>query len=85
MHLALVFLKKHSYGLVGQRMDLKAIIKELRQERERVEEAIIALERVKIQRGKRRGRPPDWLKAISARIAEIPKRRGRPPKHVASR
>lgn len=44
-------------------MDANAILKELREERERIEEAILALERLAAAKGqKRRGRPPGWLK-----------------------
>jgi hypothetical protein len=55
-------------------MDVNKILVELRQERIQIEEAIISLERLARSRGRRRGRPPAWLSAISA-----PKRRGRPP------
>ena len=55
-------------------MDVNKILVELRQERIQIEEAIISLERLSRSRGRRRGRPPAWLSAISA-----PKRRGRPP------
>ena len=46
------------------------MLKELRSEREGVEQAILVLERMALGRGKRRGRPPAWMKTI--------KRRGRP-------
>jgi len=52
-------------------MDIAKILAELRQERERVEEAIMTLERLATGRGRRRGRPPAWMTAI--------KRLGRPP------
>jgi hypothetical protein len=58
-------------------MDINAILTELRQEREQLEEAILALERMQRSAGKRRGRPPAWLAAAVA--ADMPKRRGRPP------
>ena len=63
---------------------------ELRMEREQIEEAILTLERLARGRGRRRGRPPAWLKEAQAAIAEevasqgeeavpaAPKRRGRP-------
>jgi len=68
------------------------MLAELRLEREQVEEAILTLERLARGRGRRRGRPPSWLKdaaagtltfeedsqAVSANSVE-PKRRGRPP------
>jgi hypothetical protein len=43
-------------------------------EREQIEEAIVTLERLAQGHGKRRGRPPAWMKTIAE-----PKRRGRPP------
>jgi hypothetical protein len=55
-------------------MDVNNILAELRQERERIEEAILSLERLAIGRGKRRGRPPAWMKE-----AQEKRPRGRPP------
>ena len=55
-------------------MDVLKMLAELRQERAQVEEAIVALERLALGHGKRRGRPPVWVTAATA-----PKRRGRPP------
>jgi hypothetical protein len=52
-------------------MNLEKMLTELREEREGVEQAIFTLERLASGRGKRRGRPPAWMKAV--------KRRGRPP------
>ena len=46
------------------------MLAELKAEREGVEQAILVLERIALGRGKRRGRPPAWIKTI--------KRRGRP-------
>ena len=51
-------------------MDILRMLAELPPEREQVEEAIMVLERIASGRGKRRGRPPAWMKTI--------KRRGRP-------
>ncbi len=53
-------------------MDVNKILAELRQEREQIEDAIVSLERLARGRGKRRGRPPAWMKDASDR------RRGRP-------
>lgn len=53
-------------------MDVNKILSELRQEREQIEDAIISLERLARGRGKRRGRPPAWMKEATDR------RRGRP-------
>ena len=71
-------------------MDVDKMLAELRLEREQIEEAILTLERLARGRGRRRGRPPAWLKnaasAVEAEAGEAvaaeaePKRRGRPPK-----
>jgi hypothetical protein len=42
-------------------MDLTKMIADLQSERERLDEAILALERLAANKGKRRGRPPKWL------------------------
>jgi hypothetical protein len=73
-------------------LDVDKMLAELRLEREQIEEAILTLERLARGRGRRRGRPPGWLKeAASGTLgitdegdlsiigAEAPKRRGRPP------
>ena len=76
-------------------MDVDKMLAELRLEREQIEEAILTLERLARGRGRRRGRPPGWLKdAANATSllseedtedlngnghASEPKRRGRPP------
>jgi len=57
-------------------MDLWKILAELQEERTRIEEAIVALERLTLGQGKRRGRPPTWIAALKDRPL---KRRGRPP------
>ena len=54
-------------------MDVNKILLELRQEREQIDDAIISLERLARGRGKRRGRPPNWMKQADER------KRGRPP------
>jgi hypothetical protein len=56
-------------------MHVSKMLLDLRQERDRIDEAIIVLERLAQGRGKRRGRPPGWLKTLR----DAPKRRGRPP------
>jgi len=61
-------------------MELAAILKELHDERESVEAAIFSLERLAAGQGKRRGRPPGWMKQLE-KVTDTPKRkRGRPPK-----
>jgi hypothetical protein len=52
-------------------MNLIKILAELRREREQIDEAIMSLERLVAGSGRRRGRPPKWLKAY--------KHAGRPP------
>ncbi len=58
-------------------MDVAKILEELRQERERIETAILSLERLARGQGKRRGRPPAWLSETST-LTTV-RRRGRPP------
>jgi hypothetical protein len=71
-------------------LDVDKMLAELRLEREQIEEAILTLERLARGRGRRRGRPPAWLKDAAASLAENgeadslaggaePRRRGRPP------
>jgi hypothetical protein len=43
-------------------LDVDKMLAELRLEREQIEEAILTLERLARGRGRRRGRPPAWLK-----------------------
>ena len=63
-------------------MDVQKILSELRAERERVDAAIIALERIGASRGARRGRPPAWI--VEARKAAAGKNKPAPkgPKTV---
>jgi hypothetical protein len=70
-------------------LDVDKMLAELRLEREQIEEAILTLERLARGRGRRRGRPPAWLKDVGGSTAseddpEVsslsePRRRGRPP------
>jgi hypothetical protein len=53
-------------------MDVAKMLAELRQERERIEQAISSMELLVRSRGSGRGRPPAW-------IANPPRKRGRPP------
>ena len=59
------------FGEDGLEMDVAKMLADLRQEREQIEEAILSLERLARNRGKRRGRPPQWMQEV--------KKRGRPP------
>lgn len=54
-------------------MDLENVIAELRQERDRIHDAVLSLERLARSGRSRRGRPPAWITEIRV------KRRGRPP------
>lgn len=68
-------------------LDVDKMLAELRLEREQIEEAILTLERLARGRGRRRGRPPSWLKEATAAVTAAgddegvpsePRRRGRP-------
>ena len=43
-------------------MDVTKMIAELQDEKDRLDEAILALERLAAGKNRRRGRPPGWLK-----------------------
>lgn len=62
-------------------MDIQAILKELQAERQQLDEAIFAIERLGAGAPKRRGRPPKWMDALKGGVAaqDAAKRRGRPP------
>ena len=56
------------------------MIAELRAARDRIDQAIIALQRLSAGQGNRRGRPPAWMSKLKLmESGETPKRRGRPP------
>ncbi len=74
----------------GFHLDVDKMLAELKMEREQLEEAILTLERLARGRGRRRGRPPSWLKDAAAAVSSAgenemdssfsePRRRGRPP------
>ena len=48
------------------------MLAELRLERQQIEEAILTLERLARGRGRRRGRPPAWLKDATAVVNSFP-------------
>lgn len=50
-------------------MELLKMIAELRTERAAVDEALVVLERLARSQGKRRGRPPAWLKIVGGAAA----------------
>ena len=47
-------------------MDVLKILSDLRSERQRVQEAILAIERLAAGSAKRRGRPPKWMSKINS-------------------
>lgn len=52
-------------------MDILKMIAGLRAERQRIEEAILVIERLASGgRGRRRGRPPKWMSAATSEAAE---------------
>jgi len=62
-------------------MDFWKILAELQEERTRIEEAIVALERLTLGHGKRQGRPPTWIALLKDRPLKRqgrPQRQGRP-------
>ena len=59
-------------------MDIETVLKELREDRELIDAAIIALERLARGGGKRRGRPPKWMVVSNLEgtaVPEQPKKR----------
>jgi hypothetical protein len=56
-------------------MDILKMLAELHQEQKQIEEAIMAMERLAREQGKRRGRPPAWTTVAKDAV----KRLGRPP------
>ncbi len=60
-------------------MDLTKLISELRSERQHIEEAILALERIAQGGGKRRGRPPKWMVGLKLETGQEPAKRKRAP------
>ena len=57
-------------------VNISAMIEELRQELVQIDRAILSLQQLAMGQGKRRGRPPKWLKDVQA---PEPRKRGRPP------
>ncbi len=55
-------------------MDINKMLAELREERARIDEAILTLERLARSRGQRLGRPPSWLKEVAASQLDIGQR-----------
>jgi hypothetical protein len=47
--------------VTGISMDIQRVLADLREQRDRVEEAIVAFERIARRQVPRRGRPPKWL------------------------
>lgn len=63
-------------------MDVMKMLKELRSERENLDEAIVTLERLAIDTGKRRGRPPKWMTAERELRSELQLSRRKGPGRV---
>jgi|GEM_PF-796737 len=54
-------------------MDIHSILAELRSEKERLEEAILTIERLAVSSSaKRRGRPPKWMASVKADAGPSP-------------
>jgi hypothetical protein len=52
-------------------MDILKMLTDLRAEREQIEQAIVAIQRLASGTlGKRRGRPPKWMSAVTEEVAE---------------
>ena len=69
-------------------MDITNTLSELRSEIQRLEEAILALQRLASGGGKRRGRPPKWMASIAEKAgpaASTPTARKRKPFSAATR
>jgi hypothetical protein len=64
-------------------MDLSKMLAELKAERESVEQAIMVLERITTGRGKRRGRPPEWMTGAIPATQTEPKKRTLSPESRA--
>lgn len=58
-------------------MDVLKMLKELRTERENVNEAIVTLERLAASGGRRRGRPPKWMSGPTRKSAHSAETRAR--------
>jgi len=54
-------------------MDVEKVLAEMREERDQLDAAILSMERVARGSGRRRGRPPAWMRQAATQ------RRGRPP------
>lgn len=62
-------------------MDILSILAELRSEKERLEEAILTVERLAVGSiTKRRGRPPKWLANVKAGAASSSESKAHEPK-----
>ena len=53
-------------------MDLAHILSELRREASRINDAIVVIENLIKTTAKRRGRPPKWTPAPSAKVTQQP-------------
>ncbi|MBV8071472.1 MAG: hypothetical protein JO270_16300 [Acidobacteriaceae bacterium] len=60
-------------------MDLNKMIAELQMERDRLDQAILALERLSAGQARRRGRPPRWLKEQVEKSEQEGSQKGKKP------
>ena len=62
-------------------MDIHSILADLRTEKQRLEEAILTIERLAVgSLTKRRGRPPKWLASVKAEAGSVAASRAQAPK-----
>lgn len=65
-------------------LDFDKILEQLRVERAQIGEAIIALKRMQLASGRRRGRPPEWTQDAKSNLPAPWKRRGPPRNHSSA-
>lgn len=68
-----------------KKMDVVKMLTELRHDRECIEEAILALERLEHGIAKRRGRPPAWLAKLKTERQIAHKTQPPPPRRVKAK
>jgi len=56
-------------------MDIVAMLSELRSEQQRIQEAILVIERLAAGGGKRRGRPPKWMSNLNSNETPLTRKR----------
>lgn len=63
-------------------MDIAKILAELKAELAAIDEAMVVLQRLAYGQGKRRGRPPAWMRAVKA---SLPAESAKPAKTTSKR